>query len=185
MKNRILISTLTLLLFSCNSRTEGVVPKLKVVDSSTVSLTNIESERFLQETDGSKKFDTILVDKQLHVTIIRTELDSYVEHEYVENGKKQIAKYRDAEIALTIEKGSQTLLDTVFRKEHFLEFGDQAFMDIAIFHNYWFDRLDNDRIEFFGVIGVPETDWTIDFHHYFDLSSKTLTFEQNINAADY
>ena len=78
-------------------------------------------------------------------------------------------------------QNSQTLLDTVFRKEQFSKYGDKGFMDIAIFHNYWFNKLDKDRIELLGVISKPETDWTIDFHHYFDLTSKTLTFKQEMN----
>lgn len=53
-------------------------------------------------------------------------------------------------------------------------------MGIANFHNYWFNKLDNDKIELFGVISNPETDWTFDFIHYFELFSKTLTFKQEI-----
>ena len=72
-------------------------------------------------------------------------------------------------------------MDTVFRKEQFSKYGDIGFMDKAIFHNYWFNKLDNDKIELFGVISKPETDWTIDFYHYFDLANRKLTFKQEIN----
>lgn len=181
MRNSIIISILTLLLFACNSNTGKKSTKVETADSSTAFLTNIKSERFFPETKTTEKFDTLIADKKLQVTIIRTNLDSYVVNEYDDNGKKQIDKYRDAQIALTIKQWSQTILDTVFRKEQFSKYGDKGFMDIAIFHNYWFNKLENDRIELFGVISKPETDWTIDFHHYFDLTNRKLTFKQEIN----
>ena len=181
MRNSIIISTLTLLLIACNTNTDKKSTDVETADSSTVSLTNINSERFLPETKATEKFDTLIADKQLQVTIIRIDLDSYVVNEYEDNGKKQIDKYRDAEIALTIKQKSQILLDTVFRKEQFSKYSDKGFMDIAIFHNYWFNKLDKDKIELFGVISKPDTDWTIDFHHYFDLTNRKLTFKQEIN----
>lgn len=181
MRNGILISTLTLLLFACNSKSEKNSIIVETADSSATSMTNIESERFFPETKATEKFDTLIADKQILVTIIRRNLDSYVVNEYQDNGKKQIDKYRDVEIALTIKQKSQTLLDTVFRKEQFSKSGDKGFMDAAIFHNYWFNKLDKDKIELFGVISKPETDWTIDFHHYFDLTNRKLTFKQEIN----
>lgn len=170
-----------LLLFACNSSTDKKSKEVETTDSSTAALTNSKSERFFPETKAIEKFDTLIADKQLQVTIIRKDLDSYVANEYENNGKKQIDKYRDAEIALIIKQNSQTLLDTVFRKEQFLNYADKSFMDIAIFHNYWFNKLDKDKIELFGVISKPETDFTLDFHHYFDFTSKTLTFKQEIN----
>jgi hypothetical protein len=181
MKNNIIISTLTLLLFACNAKTEKKSTVVETTDSTTVTSTNIKSERFFPENKETVKFDTLLADKQLQVTIIKKDLDNYVTNEYDDNGKKQIDKYRDAEITLTIKQKTQTLLDTVFRKEQFSKYGDKGFMDIAIFHNYWFNKLENDKIELFGVISKPETDWTIDFHHYFDLTNRKLTFKQEIN----
>jgi len=181
MRNCIFISTLPLLLFACNSSTYKKSTEIEAVDSSEVTLTNIKLERFFPETKSTEKFDTLITDKQLRVTIKRTDLDSYVVNEYEDNGIKQIDKYRDVEIALIIKEKSKTLLDTVFRKDQFSKYGDKGFMDIAIFHNYWFNKIDKDRIELFGVISKPETDWTMDFHHYFDLTSKTLTFKQEIN----
>lgn len=181
MRTSIFISTLTFLLFACNSKTDKKSTVVESVYSSTSSLTNNKSERFFPETKTIEKFDTLIANKQLQITIIRTDLDSYVVNEYEDNGNKQIDNYRNAKIALTIKQKSQTLLDTVFRKEQFSKYGDKGFMNIAIFHNYWFNKLDNDKIELFGVISKPETDWTIDFIHYFDLSSKTLTFKQEIN----
>ena len=155
--------------------------EVETANSSTVTMTNIKSQRFFPKNKETVKFDTLITDKQLQITIIRTDLDSYVVNEYEDNGKTQIDKYRDAEIALIIKQKSQTLLDTVFRKEQFSKYSDKGFMDIAIFHNYWFTKLDKERLEFFGVISKPETDWTIDFHHYFDLTSRKLTFKQEMN----
>lgn len=181
MRKNIIILTLSLLLFACNTKTDKKSTEVVSADSSPSFLTNIKSERFFPETKAIVKFDTLITERQLQVTIIRTDLDSYVVNEYDNNGKKQIDKYRDAQIALTIKQKSHTILDTVFTKEQFSKYGDIGFMDIAIFHNYWFNKLDNDKIELFGVISKPETCWTIDFHHYFDLSNRKLTFKQEIN----
>lgn len=75
-------------------------------------------------------------------------------------------------------------MDTTFRKNQFSKYADNGFMDIAIFHNYWFNKLDKDKIELFGVISKPETDYTLDFRHYFDLTNKKLTFVEHINDED-
>lgn len=181
MKNSIIISTLTLLLFACNAKTGKKTTEVENVEISKTLLTNIKSERFFPEKKETVKFDTLIANKQLQVTIIQSDLDSYVANEFELNGKKQIDKYRDAEIALTIKQNSKTLLDTIFKKEHFSKYGEKGFMDIAIFHNYWFNKFEKDRIELFGVISKPETDWTIDFHHYFHLRTKKLTFKQEIS----
>jgi hypothetical protein len=44
--------------------------------------------------------------------------------------------------------------------------------------------LDKEKVELFGVISKPETDWAVDFHHYFDLKTKKLTFKQAVNDED-
>jgi hypothetical protein len=181
MRNSILTSTFVFLLFACNSQADKKSTIVESADSSVITLNNIKTERFIPATKGSEKFDTLIVDRHLQIIIIKTDLDSYVTNVYDEEGEKQIDKYRDTEIALIIKHKSQTLLDTVFRKDQFSKYGDKGFMDIAIFHNYWFKGLDKDRLELFGVIVKPETDWSIDFHHYFDLTSKKLTFKQNVN----
>lgn len=179
MKNNIIISILLLSLFACNAKTQKESTEVKTTYSTAVSSTNIKSERFFPEKKETIKFDTLLADKQLHVTIIKSDLDSYVTNEYDDDGKKQIDKYRDAEIKLTIKQKSQTLLDTVFRKMQFSQFADKGFMDIAIFHNYWFNNLDKDKIELFGVISQPETDYTLAFYHYFDLTNRKLNFVEH------
>ena len=180
MKNSLIISTLMILLFACNAKTEKKSTIVETTtDSTKVIYTNIKSERFFPEKKETVKFDTLLVDKQLQVIIIKTDLDSYVTNEYDDNGKKQIDKYRDAEITLIIKQNSQTLLDTVFKKKQFSQYADKDFMDIAIFHNYWFNKLDKDKIELFGVINKPETDYTFAFYHYFDLTNRKLNYVEH------
>lgn len=177
-KNSILILILAFLLFSCNSKTEKKATIIQTADSSAVTLTNKKSERFIPETKETEKFDTIIAEKKIQITIKRTDLDTYVIREYEENGNRQIDKYRDAEISLTIKQNSQILLDTVFTKKQFSKYADKGFMDIAIFHNYWFNKLYKEKIELFGVISEPETDYALDFYHYFDLTNRKLIFVQ-------
>ncbi len=45
---------------------------------------------------------------------------------------------------------------------------------------YWFNKLDKEKIEFFGVINEPETDNALPFYHYFDLNTKKLNFLEYI-----
>ncbi|MFA7273507.1 MAG: DUF4738 domain-containing protein [Crocinitomicaceae bacterium] len=161
MRNSLIISTFVLLLFTCNSQV------------------NNTSVRFSPETKGIEKFDTVIANIQ--IIIKKIDLDTYVLNEYEDKGKKQIDKYRDAEISLIIKQNSQTLLDTVFRKNQFSKYADKGFMEIAIFHNYWFNKIDKERIELFGVINKPETDYTLPFYHYFDLKTKKLSFEEYID----
>lgn len=178
MRNNILILILTFLLFACNSKTEKKATIIRTADSSEVTLINNKSEKFIPETKETEKFDTIIAERKIQITIKRTDLDTFVINEYEENGNKQIDKYRDAQISLTIKQNSQILLDTTFIKKQFSKYADKGFMDIAIFHNYWFNKLDKNKIELFGVITKPETDYTIDFYHYFDLTNRKLTFVQ-------
>ncbi|WP_367113566.1 hypothetical protein [Sporocytophaga sp.] len=54
-------------------------------------------------------------------------------------------------------------------------------MDIAIFHNYWFNKIDKDKIELFGVISKPETDYTLAFYNYFDFTNRKLKFVEYVD----
>jgi hypothetical protein len=184
MINRLLTLTFAFLLFACNSKTAEKLPTIEPADSSVVTLTINNSERFVPERKGVEKFDTILADRQIQIIITKTDLDSYVKNEYDDDGRKQIDKYRDAEIALIIKQNSQTLIDTVFRKNQFSKYADNGFMDIAIFHNYWFNKLNKNKIELFGVINEPETDYSLAFYHYFDLTNGTLHFVEYIDEEE-
>lgn len=170
MKN-IFISTFAFLLFACNAQTEKKPISIQLPDTTTTTLT----------TSPSEKFDTIIVDQQIQIIITKTYVDSYVSYEYNENGHTQIDNYNDMEIALTIKQYSQTILDTVFTKQQFSKHADEGFMDISVFHNYWFNKIDNNKIELFGVIGQPETDYVLAFYHYFDLKNNKLSFVEYID----
>lgn len=185
MKNTIFIFIFAFSLFACNSHTDQKSTIIETEYTSDVTFTNNKSERFYPETKETKKYDTIIVDRKIQITIKRTDLDSYVIHEYEEeDGNQQIDKYRDAEISLTIKQNSQILLDTVFIKRQFSKFADKGFMDIAIFHNYWFNKLDKDKIELFGVINKPETDYAFAFYHYFDLTNRKLSLVEYIDEEE-
>jgi hypothetical protein len=51
-------------------------------------------------------------------------------------------------------------------------------MNIANFYGYWINNVTADKIEFFGTIGKPETDWTFAFYHYFDVKTKTFEIKE-------
>ena len=178
MRKNILILILVFLLFACNSQTEKKKTIIKNADNSAVTLDKKKSEKFIPKTKGTEKFDTIIADSKMQITIKKTDLDSYVINEYEVDGNKQIDRYRDAEISLTIKQNSQIFLDTVFTKRQFSKYANKEFLDNAIFFNYWFEAAGKDKIQFFGVIAKPETDNTMDFYHYFDLTNRKLTFIQ-------
>lgn len=171
-----IISIATLLLFSCNTP--------KQPDHSTAKEATQRLERLLPETKGVEIFDTLISSQQLQITITKADLDSYVTNEYEEDGFLKVDQYRDLEIGLTIQQNRKVILDTTFRKEQFAQFAEEGFMDIASFHNYWIDSLDNHTIKFWGVIIKPETDWTFAFHHYFDLTTQKLTFEPDVSEEE-
>lgn len=180
MRNSIIFLTFAYLLVSCNSQTQ---PQ-STIDASDSSIATTEPVRFFPEKNSTQIFDTTISDKQIQITIKRTELDSYVVNEYEVDGKKQTDKYSDAEISVTIKRQSQILLDTVFIKEQFLKYTDKGFLDIAIIHNYWFDKVDKDKIVFFGIISKPETDWTFAFNHSFDLTNGKLSFAEHTDSEE-
>jgi hypothetical protein len=73
------------------------------------------------------KFDTLIVDKNLEISITKSYLDSFVTNEFENEGKKQVEKYRDAEISLKIKQDNKILLDTLFRKENFNNYINKKF----------------------------------------------------------
>jgi hypothetical protein len=157
------------LVISCNSSKEK---KQSPADStkSAVGITEKKPIRIFPYIKSIATFDTTISNGQLRITITKTDLDSYVTRE----SEQQIDKYRDSEISLVIKFKDQILLDTIFRKEQFSKYADAGLIDIAVFHNYWLKKVDKNRIEFFGTISEPETDWAFDFNHYFDLTNQIL-----------
>lgn len=162
----IIFTVLILSLFGCNADKEWNI------DAADL---NFQSERYFPVEMQTEKFDTLLAGRQVRLIIYRTNLETYVSREYEIDDKTQIDKYSDAEISLMISRNSEILLDTFLGKEQFLEYADKNFIDSSVFHNYWFKKFDNDRLEFIGSISIPETD--IGFGHYFDLNSNQLNFE--------
>lgn len=156
---------------SCNPKNSK---KVDYEPTTTKEFTETERGNFYPSEKTTEKFDTIIQNEQIQVTIIKKDLDSFVVNEYENDGVKQIDKYRDAEITLRIKQKSQILLDTVFRKNQFLKYADKDFLDIAIFHSYWFEVLDKGNLKFMGVISKPETDWTFAFDHIFSFNGKTM-----------
>lgn len=174
--HKIIISIIAVLIFACNPHSEKNSTIIKFDNDKNVISKNRTTERFFPETKNIETFDTIIEERQIQITIAKTDLDSYLTNEYDDDDHIQIDKYRDAEISLTIKQNSQVLLDTIFRKDMFSKYATNGFMDIAIFQNYWLDKIDNNKIEFFGIICKPETDNSLPFYHYFDLNNKQLNF---------
>lgn len=164
-----------LLFISCNSKTEKNKETINPHISSQ-GVTEIDAGKLYPIKKATDKFDTLIVSKNIKISIIREDLDSYVLHESWSSKKKFIEKYRNVEITLTIKQNGNKLIDTIFRKEQFVKSFGKEFLDIAIFHNYWFNKIDENGIEFFGVITEPETDNAVGFNNFFSFKSKSLEF---------
>ncbi len=174
MKPSYLIPILLIAILSCSKKQEE---KIEVFNKPIISNEN-STDRFFPKEKTVEKFDTLIVDKNLEISITKSYLDSFVTNEFeIEGKKKQVDKYRDAEISLKIKQDNKILLDTLFRKENFNNYINKNFQNIAVFHGYWLDGIDYEKIQFFGTISKPETDWAFDFHHNFYFKNKTLKTE--------
>ena len=169
MKTVNLLPIIFLTILSCSKRKE--------VFNKPIITSENPTDRFFPKAKTVEKFDTLIVDKNLEISITKSYLDSFVTNEFENEGKKQVEKYRDAEISLKIKQDNKILLDTLFRKENFNNYIDKNFQKIAVFHGYWLDGIDNEKIQFFGTISKPETDWAFDFQHNFYFKDKTLKTE--------
>ena len=174
MKPSYLIPILLIAILSCSKKQEE---KIEVFNKPIISNEN-STDRFFPKEKTVEKFDTLIIDKNLEISITKSYLDSFVTNEFeIEGKKKQVDKYRDAEISLKIKQDNKILLDTLFRKENFNNYINKNFQNIAVFHGYWLDGIDYEKIQFFGTISKPETDWAFDFHHNFYFKNKTLKTE--------
>lgn len=173
MKTVKLLPLLYLIFFSCSNNQE----KKTEARSKPITSSENSTDRFFPKEKTAEKFDTLIIDKNLEISITKSYLDTFVTNEFENEGKKQVDKYRDAEIALKIKQGNKILLDTLFRKENFNNYIDKDFQNIAVFHGYWFDEIDNEKIQFSGTISKPETDWAFDFHQNFYFKDKSLKTE--------
>ena len=177
MKTTFCLPILLLAILSCSKKQEE---KIEVFNKPIISNEN-STDRFFPKEKTVEKFDTLIVDKNIKISITKSYLDSFVTNEFENEGKKQVDKYRDAGISLKIKQDNKILLDTLFRKENFNNYIDKDFQNIAVFYGYRLDGIDNEKIQFFGTIAKPETDWAFDFHHNFyfkDKSLKTETIEE-------
>lgn len=173
MKICYLFPILLLAFLSCSKKQEE---KIEVFNKPIISNEN-STDRFFPKEKTVEKFDTLIINKNLEISITKSYLDSFVTNEFENEGKKQVDKYRDAEISLKIKQDNKILLDTIFRKENFNNYINKNFQKTSVFHGYWLDGIDNEKIQFFGTISKPETDWAFDFHHNFYFKDKSLKTE--------
>ena len=173
MKTTFCLPILLLAILSCSKKQEE---KIEVFNKPIITSEN-STDRFFPKEKTVEKFDTLIVDKNIKISITKSYLDSFVTNEFENEGKKQVDKYRDAGISLKIKQDNKILLDTLFRKENFNNYINKNFQNIAVFHGYWLDGIDYEKIQFFGTISKPETDWAFDFHHNFYFKNKTLKTE--------
>ena len=196
MKNLFLILITSIIFFSCGehkkekviveNRPESVETSIERNDSLIIPESQSQKdesiiERYFPEENVTVKFDTIISALNLKISIQSTTLDSYVTNEFESDGRKYIDKYRDSKKHLKILNGNQVILDTTFVKETFVDYAGQEFLDIANLHGYWFNGIDENVIEFFGIINKPETDWSYAFYHFFDLSNREFRIEEHID----
>lgn len=152
----------------------------KSADNQNNGDTTITEKYFPAENTASIK-DTLVQSLGIQIIITERTLDSYVTNEHTEEKTKYIDKYRDIERTVKITRNKEVLVDTVFNKEMFKGILNQDFMNIANFYGYWINNVTADKIEFFGTIGKPETDWTFAFYHYFDVKTKTFEIKELVD----
>ena len=115
MKTTFCLPILLLAILSCSKKQEQ---KIEIFSKPIITSENF-TDRFFPKEKTVEKFDTLIVDKNLEIRITKSYLDSFVTNEFENEGKKQVDKYRDAEISLKIKQDNKILLDTLFRKENF------------------------------------------------------------------
>jgi hypothetical protein len=164
----ITILLLGLLVIACNQKTNQ--------SEETPAEENVNPlVNFIPETKESIQIDTVLKDLNLKISIIQTPTNTYLSQEYEIDSVMYTTNYRDLEQRLIIKKGDQILMDTTFSKQTFISYSSQEFFNEAIFSWYSFTRIEESKLEFFGAVAKPETDWAFAFNHYYDL--KTGAFE--------
>ncbi len=179
MKISIFTLTLSLFLLSCKpelNTKESNSNKGVEIDQGKKNQYNLKVkdslvEKFFPSTRETTKNDTLIQNLGIRISIVQKPLESYIINEFISDGVKNIHKYRDFENHLVIEKGSKKIIDTIFRKENFLENTGHEFQEISIFHGYWFREAKDNQVEIFGMLSKPETDYSFAFQHFFNLKS--------------
>ena len=179
---------LIIVLTSCTKKTEHQnISSADSVDNveTTENLGNkfttgdtIIIERFHPADNTLSTKDTIFQTLGIQITITEKTLDSYVTQGHVEEKTKYVNKYRDIERTIKIIRNKEILVDTILSKQTFKRILNKEFMNIAYFYGYWVSNVNADKIEFFGTIGVPDTDWTFAFYHYFDVKTKKFEIKE-------
>ncbi len=118
----------------------------------------------------------------LKISITEKPTKTFVINEFEDDKYEYRHKYRDFKYHLIIKKGNLTLIDTILTKKNFVKNTEEKFLEIARFYGYWFNKIENNKIELFGIISKPETDYSYAFKHYFDL--KRLKFEIKTEIED-
>jgi len=188
MKILLIILSLGFVLIECNQKSNQDKRTKNAAnpntESSSTSLNQADSidivERYFPENTEANRTDTLIQNLNLKISIIQKPIDSYVIDEFESDGKKHVHKYRNYENHLIVKKGEQILIDTILTKQNLISYTDQKFLDVAIFQGYWFNKSDDKKIELFGVISKPETDWSFAFYHYFDLTTLKFDIKEHI-----
>jgi len=167
-------------LTSCTKTTKRseislVTDTVKAVDTK-VNVDTVIIEKFFPADKAVNIVDTIIQTLGIRITITEITLDTYVTNQHTDNNLKYVDKYRDIERTLKILKDNTVLVDTIFRKETFNL--NKEFAAISNFYSYTTNKVESDKIEFFGLIGKPETDWTFAFYHYFDVKTKKFEIKE-------
>jgi hypothetical protein len=149
----------------------------KPVDTK-VNIDTTVIEKYFPADNTVNIMDTVFQTLGIRITITEKTLDTYVTNEHSDNNLKYVDKYRDIERNLIILKNDEVLVDTILTKETFTGILNKEFMDISNFYSYSTSKVDSGKIEFFGLIGKPETDWSFAFYHYFDLKTKKFEIKE-------
>ena len=113
MKTTFCLPILLLFILSCSKKQEE---KIEVFNKPIITNEN-STDRFFPKEKTVEEFDTLIIDKNLEISITKSYLDSFVTNEFENEGKKQVEKYRDAEISLKIKPVSYTHLDVYKRQK--------------------------------------------------------------------
>ncbi|HEU5292543.1 MAG TPA: DUF4738 domain-containing protein [Cyclobacteriaceae bacterium] len=149
----------------------------KTIDTK-VNIDTTVIEKYFPADNTVNIKDTVFQTLGIRITITEKTLDTYVTNEHSDNNLKYVDKYRDIERTLKILKDDEVLVDTILTKETFKGILNKEFMDIANFYSYSTNKVESNKIEFFGLIGKPETDWTFAFYHYFDVKTKQFEIRE-------
>ena len=166
---------MTVFLCSCNDQKKEPVYEETVVTDWVINgkIKTMENWSSLRD----KKSDTLINDI-FEVKIIPEQLNTYVIEEWEQEDTLYRIKLYEHSFNLIITKNDQPLIDTIFKKETFAAEMDTSFMNIAMFHGFWFKEyiIENDQLILHGNICKPDTDWCLYFNHIIDTETGNIEF---------